>query len=106
MAGRFDRRPGEERPEDPRAQRVAVHEEAPPADREGRIVRVERTRDAWGEEQVVAVDEHGRRWYQLRPASRGRYDYLGFGAFWWVLLLLVIVWLASWGWWGWGWGWW
>jgi len=42
--------------------------------------------DADGREEIEATDDHGRRWYHLRPEPRGRADLMGFGFTWWALL--------------------
>ena len=35
-------------------------------------------------------DDHGRRWYHLRPQPRRRTDLMGFNSTWWM----VLAWLA------------
>jgi hypothetical protein len=56
-----------------------------------------------GEDEVEATDDRGRRWYQLRPDPRRRYDFVGFNYTWWIaiwFLFILIVFLP----WGRGWG--
>ena len=47
------------------------------------------------EDEIEVRDRTGNRW-ALRPARPGRYDYMGFGAFWWLLFWLVIAALVIW----------
>ena len=56
------------------------------------------TRDAAQGGPVVenqAADDRGRRWYQLRPESRRRTDFMGINSTWWMalgwLVLLIVV---------------
>ena len=56
-----------------------------------------------GEDELEATDELGRRWYQLRPEPRRRYDFIGFNYTWWFvfwIFLMFIIFLP----WGRGWG--
>lgn len=60
--------------------------------------------DPWAgdlaEDEIEVRDRQGRR-FALRPLSRGRYDYLGVGAVWWLLFWLVVIGLIVW--WAWAW---
>lgn len=79
----------------------------PPEERSPRAPREPLTPvedDPWAgdlaEDEIELRDRHGRL-YALRPLHRGRYDYLGFGAMWWLLFWLVIIGLIVW--WAWAW---
>lgn len=56
----------------------------------------------YGEDELEATDDRGRRWYHLRPQPRGRYDMIGFNYTWWLIWIFVIfvIFLP----WGHGWG--
>lgn len=61
--------------------------------------------DPWAGDVVDEVelrDRQGRRW-AVRPVDRGRYDYLGFGAGWWLVFWIVIAAIIVW--WAWAWSW-
>ncbi len=79
----------------------------PPADYSGgerpRLIEEHHTRGAYGEDELEATDDLGRRWYHLRPEPRRRYDLIGFNYTWWIVFwiaLMVIAFLP----WGRGWG--
>jgi hypothetical protein len=38
-----------------------------------------------------AGDDHGRRWYHLRPQPRRRTDLMGFNSTWWMVLAWLVV---------------
>ncbi len=44
----------------------------------------------YGEDELEATDELGRRWYHLRPTPRRRYDLVGFNYTWWLIWIFVI----------------
>ncbi len=44
-----------------------------------------------GEDEIEATDERGRRWYQLRPEPRLRYDFVGFNWTWWLVIWLLFL---------------
>jgi hypothetical protein len=44
-----------------------------------------------GEDEVEAIDDRGRRWYDLRPDPRGRADLMGLNFTWWVIGIIIIV---------------
>ena len=56
----------------------------------------------YGQDEIEATDERGRRWYHLRPEPRSRYDVIGFNYTWWLIwiLLIFVIFLP----WGRGWG--
>ena len=56
-----------------------------------------------GEDELEATDERGRRWYQLRPEPRRRYDFVGFNYTWWIAIWIVFIVIAFLPW-GRGWG--
>ena len=64
-----------------------------------RIVEEHGFVDAYGQEDIEATDDRGRRWYHLRPQPPGRADVLGFGFMWWAFLILLIIVFLPWGWW-------
>jgi hypothetical protein len=45
----------------------------------------------YGEDELVATDENGRRWYQLRPEPRRRYDLIGFNYTWWLIWIVIML---------------
>ena len=56
------------------------------------------------QEPTKSTDDGGRRWYQLRPGSRGRADLMGFNKTWWMALVwiaLVALAVYPFPWWGW-----
>jgi hypothetical protein len=55
-----------------------------------------------GEDEIEATDEHGRRWYHLRPEPRRRADLIGFNYTWWLIwvVFIFVIFLP----WGRGWG--
>lgn len=67
-----------------------------------RIVEEHHFVDSYGQDEIEAVDDLGRRWFSFRPRQPRSYDLVGFGLFWWTALLLIAIGLAVWGW-GWGW---
>jgi hypothetical protein len=49
-----------------------------------------------------ARNDHGRRWYHLRPEPRRRTDFMGFSSTWWMAvgwLLIIVLALSPWPWW-------
>jgi hypothetical protein len=45
----------------------------------------------WGQDEIEATDERGRRWYQLRPEQRRRADLIGFNYTWWLVVWLFFI---------------
>jgi hypothetical protein len=45
----------------------------------------------YGEDELEATDENGRRWYHLRPEPRRRYDLIGLSYTWWLIWILFIL---------------
>lgn len=44
-----------------------------------------------GEDEIEATDDRGRRWYDLRPAPRGRADLMGFNRTWWLAFAVFLI---------------
>jgi hypothetical protein len=44
-----------------------------------------------GEDEIEAIDDRGRRWYDLRPEPRGAADVMGFNRTWWLVLWVIVV---------------
>jgi hypothetical protein len=67
-----------------------------------RLVKQRQVVGPYGEDEIQATDNQGRRWYHLRPQLRGRYDLIGFNYIWWLIwiLFLVLIFFP----WGYGWG--
>jgi len=46
-------------------------------------------------DKIDGTDDHGRRWYHLRPEPRRRTDFMGLNSTWWMTLgwvvLLIVV---------------
>jgi hypothetical protein len=57
----------------------------------------------YGEDELEATDELGRRWYHLRPEPRRRYDLIGFNYTWWFILWIFVIFIIFLPW-GHGWG--
>lgn len=57
----------------------------------------------YGEDELEAIDERGRRWYTLRPDPRRRVDFIGFNYTWWLLIWVLLIFLVFLPW-GYGWG--
>jgi hypothetical protein len=72
------------------------------ADGNPRLIEEHHIRGRYGEDELEATDDRGRRWYHLRPDPRGRYDMIGFNYTWWLIwiVFILIVFLP----WGRGWG--
>jgi hypothetical protein len=56
----------------------------------------------YGEDELEATDERGRRWYHLRPEPRRRVDLIGFNYTWWLIwlvfmLIIFLPWRNGWG---------
>lgn len=52
----------------------------------------------YGEDEIEATDERGRRWYHLRPEPRRRYDMIGFNYTWWLIwIVFILILFAPWG---------
>lgn len=45
----------------------------------------------WGQDEIEATDERGRRWYHLRPEPRRRADFIGFNYTWWLAISLFFI---------------
>jgi hypothetical protein len=64
---------------------------AVPAADQPRIVEEHHIVGHYGEDEIEAVDNRGRRWYHVRPERRTRADVFGFNYTWWLVLLLIVV---------------
>jgi hypothetical protein len=64
-----------------------------------RIVEQHHIAGPRGEDEIEAIDDHGRRWYHLRPDPRGRADVMGFNYTWWTVLWIVVIVLLFFPWW-------
>ncbi len=72
------------------------------ADDHPRLVEEHHVVGPYGEDELEATDEHGRRWYHLRPEPRRRADFIGFNYTWWIVLwvlflLVLLPWGGHWG---------
>jgi len=56
-----------------------------------RLIEEHRVAGPWGEDELEATDERGRRWYHLRPDPRRRVDLIGFNYTWWLLIWLFFI---------------
>jgi hypothetical protein len=56
-----------------------------------RIISERHIQGPRGEDEVEAIDDRGRRWYDLRPDPRGRADLMGLNFTWWVIAIVIIV---------------
>jgi hypothetical protein len=67
-----------------------------------RLIEEHHATGRYGEDELEATDELGRRWYHLRPEPRGRYDVIGFNYTWWLIWIffIFVIFLP----WGHGWG--
>jgi hypothetical protein len=66
-----------------------------------RLIEEHHIRGRYGEDEIEATDERGRRWYHFRPEPRRRADLIGFNWTWWVvmwlfLLLVILPWGGAW----------
>jgi hypothetical protein len=102
-----DRSAVEPPPEDERAVPSDSASSVPPPQYPGashpRLIEEHHTVGRYGEDELEATDELGRRWYHLRPEPRRRYDFVGFNYTWWLvfwIFLVFIIFLP----WGRGWG--
>jgi hypothetical protein len=71
--------------------------------RRPRLVEEHHIQGPYGQDELEATDDLGRRWYHLRPDPRGRADLFGVNYTWWVIMwicFIFIVFLP----WGHGWG--
>jgi hypothetical protein len=59
--------------------------------RDTRIVDEDHIAGAHGEDGIEAIDDRGRRWYQVRPQPRRRSDLMGFNSRLWMALGWLIV---------------
>jgi hypothetical protein len=53
-------------------------------------------------DEIGAIDDRGRRWYQLRPKPRRRTDLWGFNSTWWMALgwgIVILVAISPYPWW-------
>ncbi len=73
-----------------------------PAGEHSRLIEEHHIRGPYGEDEIEATDERGRRRYHFRPEPRRRYDLIGINNTWWLLwiLFIFVVFLP----WGRGWG--
>jgi hypothetical protein len=63
-----------------------------------RLVEEHHVVGPYGEDEIEATDERGRRWYQLRPEPRRRYDVIGFNYTWWLIwIVFILILFAPWG---------
>jgi hypothetical protein len=70
---------------------------------DARIVGEHHITGLHGEDETERADDHGRRWYHLRPEPRRRTDFLGFNSTWWMtvawlILLLGVIFPFPWVW--------
>jgi hypothetical protein len=67
-----------------------------------RLVEEHHVRGPYGQDELEATDDRGRRWYHLRPDPRGQVDMFGFNYTWWLIWIFVlfVIFLP----WGYGWG--
>ena len=67
----------------------------PPADYRGgehpRLIEEHHVIGPYGQDEIEATDERGRRWYHLRPEPRSRYDLIGFNYTWWLIWILFFI---------------
>jgi hypothetical protein len=61
---------------------------------QARIVEEHHSTGPNGEDEIVATDDRGRRWYDVRPDRRARGDLMGFNRTWWVACVVFLVVLA------------
>jgi len=82
---------------EPLAPGFAASNELPRADHP-RLIEEHLGVGPYGESELEATDELGRRWYHLRPQPRRRYDLIGFNYSWWLIwLFLMLIILLPWG---------
>jgi hypothetical protein len=72
------------------AQTGAVRPRDLVADSQPRIVEKHHIAGPRGGSEIEAIDDRGRRWYQLRPAPRRRADLMGINHTWWTVLANVL----------------
>ena len=58
-----------------------------------RLIEEHHVLGPWGQDEIEATDERGRRWYQLRPEPRRRADLIGFNYTWWLIIWLLFMFL-------------
>lgn len=69
-----------------------------PRSAQPRLVEEHHVRGPYGEDEIEATDERGRRWYQLRPEPRRRFDVIGFNYTWWLIwIVFMLIVFAPWG---------
>lgn len=56
-----------------------------------RLVEEHHVIGPYGEDDIEATDERGRRWYHLRPEPRRRADFFGYNYTWWFLIWVLVV---------------
>lgn len=67
-------------------------------DGQPRLVEEHHVVGPYGEDEIEATDERGRRWYHLRPEPRRRVDLIGFNYTWWLVIWALIIFaLIPWG---------
>jgi hypothetical protein len=66
-------------------------EDAPVGRPDTRIVEEHHQAGPHGEDEIEAIDDRGRRWYQVRPQPRRRSDLMGFNSAWWMALGWLVV---------------
>jgi hypothetical protein len=80
----------------------SVPEPPYPGGEHPRLIEEHHVVGRYGEDEIEATDERGRRWYHLRPEPRRRMDLIGFNYTWWLIwiVFIFIIFLP----WGRGWG--
>jgi hypothetical protein len=69
------------------------------ADSKPRIVEKRQTARPPGGSEIEAIDDRGRRWYQLRPDPRRRADLIGLNHTWSTVLAIVLIVSLTFPWW-------
>ena len=70
---------------------AADDSELQPAIEHPRLIEEHHVIGPWGQDEIEATDERGRRWYQLRPEPRRRADLIGFNYTWWLIIWLLFI---------------
>ncbi len=90
-------------PDPPAHQTTTIDDEGVASSTHAHLGEEHRVVGPYGDDELEATDERGRRWYHRRPEPRRRYDYFGLNYTWWIgiwFLFILIVFLP----WGRGWG--
>ena len=56
-----------------------------------RLIEEHHVLGPYGEDEIEATDDRGRRWFQLRPEPRRRVDLIGFNYTWWLMIWLFLM---------------